>query len=130
MVPDGEVLRAIVVDDNRDAAESLARLLEAMGHAAEFVIDPMEAVAAVTALRPHIVFLDLGIPVIDGFELAARIRARYGFDDVRLVAITGYGTTSDRAKSRRAGFDAHLLKPASPDLIRSTIEELCKPRLK
>jgi CheY-like chemotaxis protein len=123
-------VRVLVVDDNRDAAESLARMLELMGHSATFVTDPAAAMPMLRAERADIVFLDLGMPQIDGFQLARRIRAECGLDNPCLVALTGYGTASDRAKTRHSGFDAHLLKPASPDLVRSTIEELCKPRLR
>ena len=123
-------VRVLVVDDNQDAAESLACMLQLMGHSSIFVTDPAAAMLALRSLKPDIVFLDLGMPEIDGFQLARRIRAECGVDNPCLVALTGYGTASDRAKTRHSGFDAHLLKPASPDLVRSTIEELCKPRFK
>lgn len=118
----------VVVDDNEDAAESLARLIEVMGYSARFVTDAEHVLALVAAHRPHVVFLDLGMPGIDGFEICRRVRRKFGFQDLWVVALTGYGSEEDRARSRRAGFDAHLLKPPSPELVRSTLEELCKPR--
>ena len=80
----GSENRALVVDDNRDNAESLARLLLAVGYSAEFTTDPLTALAAVDRLRPSIVFLDIGMPDLDGYQLAHHIRAKYGKDSVRL----------------------------------------------
>lgn len=113
--------RALIVDDNRDNAESLCALLRTSGCNAQFTTDPVKALAAVDAFRPHIVFLDIGMPDIDGYQLAHHIRAKYGKEAVRLVALTGYATNTDRARGRVAGFDAHLLKPANPELIDSTL---------
>jgi CheY-like chemotaxis protein len=78
-------------------------------------------------MSPSIVLLDLGMPRVDGYEVCRRLRQRYGFDNLCVVALTGYGSAQDRAKSRHVGFDAHLVKPADPELIRSTLEELCQP---
>ncbi len=119
--------RALVVDDNGDNAESLHRLLEACGCKSQFTIDPLSALAVIKEFRPNIVFLDIGMPDIDGYQLAHHIRAKYGKDDIRLVALTGYATDGDRARGRVAGFDAHLIKPASPELIESTLGVLFKP---
>jgi CheY-like chemotaxis protein len=116
--------RAFVVDDNGDNAESLWRLLEAFGCKAQFTTDPMKALAAIAEFRPHIVFLDIGMPDIDGYQLAHHIRAKHSKEAIRLVALTGYATGSDRARGRVAGFDAYLLKPASPELIESTLVQL------
>lgn len=119
--------RAFVVDDNRDNAESLWRLLEAIGCKAQFITEPLNALATIESFRPHIVFLDIGMPDIDGYQLAHHIRAKYGLKAIRLVALTGYATNNDRARSRVAGFDAHLLKPASPELVESTLMHLFRP---
>jgi CheY-like chemotaxis protein len=117
--------RALIVDDDQDTAESFARLLQALGCQAEFVIDPYQAVAAVARINPQIVFLDLGMPGIDGYELAAILRSKYGWHDaLRLVAVTAYGSDEQRARSRGAGFDAHVLKPVSPELVESTLQTL------
>jgi CheY-like chemotaxis protein len=117
--------RALVVDDQRDAAESFARVLAAMGCHAEFVTDPSLVMNTVERLRPQIVFLDLGMPVINGYELARLLRDKYGWQDgIRLVAVTGYGSDEHRALSRTAGFDAHVLKPVSPELVESMVRTL------
>lgn len=115
--------RVLVVDDNKDNAESLFRMLEAMGCKARFIIDPLQALPAVEQHKPHIAFLDIGMPDIDGYQLAHHIRARYGRDEIALVAITGYGSDDSRTRSRLAGFDAHLVKPPSPALIESTLHQ-------
>ena len=115
---------AVVVDDDRDAAESFARLLIAMDCDATFVTDARDAMAEVLRKRPHIVFLDIGMPVIDGYELAVMIRGWFNSEEVRLVAVTGYGREADRARSRRAGFDAHVLKPMDPALVESILKTI------
>jgi CheY-like chemotaxis protein len=115
-------LRVLVVDDLPDSAESLARLLALMGHEALFVTRASEALDVARQLRPHLVFLDLGMPEIDGFELARRFRAEFGFEALRLVALTAWGRNEDRAASRQAGFDAHVQKPAEADIIDSIIK--------
>jgi CheY-like chemotaxis protein len=112
-----------VVDDNKDNAESLFRMLEAIGCDAHYVIDPLEALSAVERHKPHIAFLDIGMPDIDGYQLAHHIRARYPRGEIALVALTGYASEDSRARSRVAGFDAHLIKPASPALVESTLHQ-------
>ena len=115
-------LRVLVVDDLPDSAESLARLLETMGHEAVFVTQASKALDAARALRPHLVFLDLGMPEIDGYQLARLFRAEFGFEALRLVALTGWGRNEDRAASRQAGFDAHVQKPAEIEIIDSILK--------
>lgn len=125
-------LRVLVVDDLPDSAESLARLLAAMGHEARFVTQASKALEAARQMRPQLVFLDLGMPEINGHQLARLFRAEFGFEALRLVAITGWGRTEDRAASRQAGFDAHVQKPAEADVIDSIIKTVLgapdKPR--
>jgi CheY-like chemotaxis protein len=116
--------RVLVVDDVRDAAESFARLLHTMGCDATVVTDPRRAVETAQQIMAELVFLDLGMPGLDGYALARLLRAQHGWEGLRLVAMTGYGSAEDRARSRQAGFDAHLLKPASPELIESTVRTL------
>jgi len=111
-----------VVDDNRDAAESFARLLTAVGCNATFVTDARDALAEVIAKKPHIVFLDIGLPMIDGYQLASMIRRLMPSSEVKLVAVTGHGREEDRAHCRRAGFDAHVLKPLDPALLESILQ--------
>jgi PAS domain S-box-containing protein len=103
--------RILVVDDNQDAADTLAMLLEADGAQARAVYDGAAALAALPGLRPHTVLLDLGMPDMDGFEVARRIRADPAWCGVRIVALTGWGQESDRERTRGAGFDFHLTKP-------------------
>jgi len=104
----------VVADDNVDAAESLGMLLRFQGHDVTIVHDGAAAVAAVQARPPDVVVLDLGMPGLDGLEAAKRIRAMPGGREVRLIALTGWGQDSDRARTREAGFDHHLVKPADP----------------
>lgn len=115
-------LRVLVVDDVADAAESMARVLSTMGHEAAFVTRASEALEVARKMRPQIVFLDLGMPEIDGYKLARLLRAEFGFDGMRLVAISGWGRDEDRAASRQAGFDAHVKKPAGIDVIDSILK--------
>jgi signal transduction histidine kinase/DNA-binding response OmpR family regulator len=103
--------RILVVDDNRDGADVLGALLQEDGHVVNAVYSSREALASIPDFRPDVVLLDIGLPEIDGYELARRIRAQGALHDVRLIAITGYGQEDDRARAHSAGFDAHLLKP-------------------
>ena len=105
--------RVLIVDDNVEAARMLATLLEAFGHSTSVAIDGPSALAVAPAFRPEVALLDIGLPVMDGYELARRLRGIEGFAATRLVAITGYGQASDRRKSREAGFDDHLVKPVN-----------------
>lgn len=107
----GVTRRVLVVDDNYDAAEFLAAGLAGMGHETRVVHDGETALSAVAEFDPDVVMLDLGLPMIDGYEVARRLRERYGSERPRLVAVTGYGQESDLRKTREAGFDEHLVKP-------------------
>ena len=119
---------AVVVDDNHDAAETFARLLTMMGCKATFVTDARDALAEVVDKRPHIVFLDISMPLIDGYELAAMIRRWLLSDETKLVAVTGFGAAEDRARARSAGFDAHVLKPVDPALVESIMKTVVEGR--
>jgi CheY-like chemotaxis protein len=102
-------MRVLVVDDEVDTAETLAEVLETLGHAARTAHDGPAALEAVAAFDPDVVLLDLGLPGMDGFEVARRLRERAS--RVRLIAVTGYGQDLDRKNTERAGFEAHLVKP-------------------
>jgi signal transduction histidine kinase/ActR/RegA family two-component response regulator len=104
--------RALVVDDNVDSAESLAILLEATGNETRTAHDGREAIAAVEAFRPQVVFLDIGMPHLNGYDTARQIREQPWGRNIVLVAVTGWGQEEDRRRSKDAGFDAHLVKPA------------------
>jgi PAS domain S-box-containing protein len=117
-------LRLLVVDDNRDAAETLAALLDIMGHSAPVAADGHQALRMIASLRPSIVFLDIGMPGMSGYEVAQAVRADPQLDGVRLVALTGWGGDADRARSSAAGFDAHLTKPATVAAIEDVLARL------
>lgn len=106
-------LRALVVDDKQDVAESFSRVLQSMGCRATFVTNPTVAIDAAEAIEADIVFLDLGMPTLNGYELARMFRAQYREVPLRLVAVTGYGSPQHRAMSRESGFDAHVQKPVN-----------------
>jgi len=114
--------RVLVVDDNRDAADTLALSLNLLGHEVRVSYDATEVVGIAAVWRPHMMFLDVGMPKVNGFELARQIRAQDWAHDVMLVALTGWGKDEDRRQSFEAGFDHHLVKPAEL----SEIERLCR----
>ena len=109
--------RVLVADDNRDSADSLATMLSLMGHEAEIAYDGTDAVEKAASYRPDVIVLDLGMPRVDGYEAARRIRNEPWSDGVMLIALTGWGQEEDRARARRAGFDHHLTKPASLEAL-------------
>lgn len=106
-------LRIVVADDNVDAANMLSALLEAAGHTAEPVHDGLQALRLVEKLRPDLAILDIGMPSLNGYEVARAIRATPDNDGIMLVALTGWGGELDRERSKTSGFDAHLTKPAA-----------------
>jgi PAS domain S-box-containing protein len=109
--------RILVVDDNVDAAESLALLLRLEGHDVRVAHDGPAALAAVEADPPDLAFLDIGMPVMNGYEVAQRLRQRPGSENLVLAAMTGWGQEEDRRRSREAGFDHHLIKPVEPEAL-------------
>jgi CheY-like chemotaxis protein len=108
----GRRLRILVVDDNVDSAESLALLLQASGHDVRTAHDGPTALEAALDYRPNVVLLDIGLPRMDGYEVAKKLRQQPFLKNVVLVAMTGYGQDSDRQRSQEAGFAHHLVKPA------------------
>lgn len=107
-------LRILVVDDNKDAASSIALLLRAMGNDVRTANDGLEALELADAFRPQVYLLDLGLPLMSGSQVARRIRERPAGGDVTLIAVTGWGAARDRLETRNAGFDHHLVKPVDP----------------
>lgn len=119
MTPGSEGARTVlIVDDNRDAADSLAMLLQFEGCTVNTAADGAEALAVFDRMQPEIVLLDIGLPDIDGYEVARRIRSRQGPRKTLLIALTGWGQEQDKKRAALAGFDEHLTKPVSLDLLR------------
>ena len=111
------VRRVLVADDNADGADTLGMLLRQHGHEVEVVYSGTEAVEVAGTFHPEVIFLDLGMPIMDGYETARRIRERLGAKRARLVAVSGYGQVANPQRARTAGFDDFVLKPASPDKL-------------
>jgi CheY-like chemotaxis protein len=109
--------RILVVDDNRDAAESLAMLLELQGHDVAVAHDGHEAIAKAETETPEVVFLDIGMPRLNGYETARRMRERPWGRRMTLVALTGWGQDEDRQRTAEAGFEHHLTKPVEIDSL-------------
>ena len=114
--------RVLVVDDDCDVAESMAMLLDSLGAETRTTNSGAAAPAAIDAFDPDIVLLDLGMPGLDGFETARLIRAMEKGRQIKLVALTGWGQDQDRRKTREAGFDLHLTKPASIEDLKALLE--------
>jgi signal transduction histidine kinase/ActR/RegA family two-component response regulator len=112
--------RVLIVEDNVDARQTLRTLLEALGHEVHEAADGEAGVAAALQLQPDVALVDVGLPLIDGYEVARRVRAAGGA--MRLVALTGYGRDDDVRQAREAGFDLHLLKPAGVEQLQAAIE--------
>ena len=115
--------RVMLVDDNIDAAESLAQLLSLSGHDARTAGDGGQALRLAQEFHPDVVFCDLGLPGMNGYEVAKELRLLPFGREIVLAALTGYGQPSDREKSAEAGFDAHLVKPVDPSVIESFLDD-------
>ncbi|MGQ9425181.1 hybrid sensor histidine kinase/response regulator [Gilvimarinus sp. F26214L] len=113
----------LIVDDNQDAADSLAMLLTLHGHEVHTAYDGATGIAKAVEQQPDVIILDLGMPVMDGYEVAARLQQRLNMEQRVLIAATGYGQDKDRDRTRKAGFDHHLTKPISPDALLNLLEE-------
>jgi len=111
--------RVLIVDDNRDAAESLGRLLKLAGHQVELAYDGPSALEVAQSQQPETVFLDIDLPGgMDGHEVARRLRSEEGLANVFIVALTGFGLEEDRQRSEEAGIDRHVVKPLDPERLR------------
>jgi CheY-like chemotaxis protein len=122
-VPVPKPCRVLVVDDHPDSAETLAMVLNAMGHEASYVTSPASAEDAIKGFAPHLVLMDIGMPLVDGWTLARRIRTHPWGQELKLVAVTAYASPQDHIKSREAGFDAHLAKPMDPRMLHVLLEQ-------
>ncbi len=116
--------RILIVDDNRDALESLARLLQLAGHEIHQASDGYQALAVAGEKRPNLMMVDIGMPGMDGYEVARRIRGEDWGHTVMLVAVTGWGQDSDRRRSREAGFDSHWVKPLDAQKLAALLDAL------
>lgn len=115
--------RILVVDDNVDAAESLAILLQVLGHTTKTAHDGLTALDRARAFKPDTIFLDIGLPKMDGYEVARRLRQDPGLHpQPLLVALTGHSQEEDRQRAHAAGFDRHLVKPVEMDQLTATLE--------
>jgi CheY-like chemotaxis protein len=115
-------LRVLVVEDNADVGELLAQGLSGLGHRVRLAADGESALAAYDAERPEVVLVDIGLPGMDGYEVARRLRGRPGEGMPLLVALTGFGSAEDRRRAREAGFDEHLVKPVRLDQLERILE--------
>ena len=116
-------IRILVVDDNRDSASSLALMLQLMGNETRTAHDGLEGLEIAAAFRPDVVLLDLGMPRLNGFDTAKRLREQPWGKELVLIALTGWGQESDRQRSREAGFDHHVVKPVEPALLERLLAE-------
>ncbi len=123
----GSTHRVLVVDDNTDAAELLAEVVSEAGYVARAAFDGPSALALAESMKPDVALLDLGLPVMDGVELGRRLRQLPGLSGLRLIAVTGYGQDSDRARTRAAGFEAHLRKPIELATVTALLERVPPP---
>jgi signal transduction histidine kinase len=119
--------RILLADDNRDALDSLATLLQCDGHEVHTAADGAEALAVAAECHPDVVLLDIGMPKLDGYEVARRIRAEPWGKATILIALTGWGQDEDRRRSREVGFDSHLVKPLDPEALSTFLARLPRP---
>jgi CheY-like chemotaxis protein len=117
-------VRVLVVDDNIDSAESMALLLSLDGHEVRTAFDGPDALAVAEAFQPEVVLLDIGLPGMDGYEVAKQMRNLPGLQKALMIAVTGYGQADDRARSKAAGFDHHLVKPVDPEILSALLATL------
>jgi CheY-like chemotaxis protein len=116
--------RVLIVDDNEDAANSLAMVLQLSGHETASVYTAADALEHAAVFKPDVVLLDIGLPGMDGYEVAQRLRELPGLRGVKLVAVTGYGRSDDRLRARDAGFDDHLTKPVEFEVLDRTLARM------
>jgi len=117
-------IRILVVDDNQDSADSLGLLLKLLGNEVRVAHDGLEAVALANEFQPRVVLLDIGLPTLNGFEAAERIRQQPWGKQAVMIAVTGWGESVDRQRSKKAGFDYHLVKPVDPDVLTRLLQSL------
>ena len=117
-----ERMRIVVIDDNDDIRETMQQLLQSLGHVVEVAADGLSGVELVLKERPQVALVDIGMPGLDGYQVAQKLRAELGPNQLRLVAMTGFGQSTDRDRALAAGFDSHLIKPARTDQIQRALK--------
>lgn len=122
-VPASQRRRVLVVDDNKAAAQMVSRVIQALGHEVQIAEDGSQAIRFAEEFRPEIVLMDLGMPTMNGYEAAQRIRGEPWGQSMKLIALTGWGQEGDKQRTRAAGFDLHLVKPAEPAILRQILSE-------
>jgi CheY-like chemotaxis protein len=120
-VPERRGHRVLIVDDNEDAAQSIALLLQLSGHETKVVTESAKVIAASEEFKPQCAILDIGLPTIDGYQLARELRRRHARADLALIALTGYGQSEYRERAMAAGFDHHFVKPVDPERLEAAI---------
>lgn len=117
-------LRVLIVEDNPDSAETLRVLVKLWGHEVRVARDGEEGLQEARGFHPQVILLDIGLPKLDGFEVAKRVRKTPGLERVLLIAITGYGTEEDHRKAAEAGLDFFLVKPCNPAFLRQLLSSI------
>jgi CheY-like chemotaxis protein len=117
--------RVLIVDDNEDTVTSLSIMLRILGHEVHSARDGLQALEAANSFRPDVVLLDIALPKMNGYEVARRIRQESWGENMKLVALTGWGQEEDKRRSIEAGFDHHLTKPMEPTALEVLLKELC-----
>ena len=115
--------RILIVDDNRDSAESMSEMLRLLGNEVAVAHDGFEAIEQADAFRPKLILMDIGMPRLNGYDATSRIREQTWGKDIAIVALTGWGQESDRSKSKEAGCDSHLVKPVSLSDLQKVVAE-------
>jgi len=119
----GPAERVLIVDDNADCALGFAEVIRLLGHQVEVAFDGPHALFIAARFKPTVALVDIGLPLMDGYEVARRLREMVGSDPLRLIAVTGYGEDANRAMSLEAGFDLHAVKPVELEGLRSLLSE-------
>ena len=126
--PEKRGFRILVVDDNHDSALSLAMMLSIMGHDTRTAHDGESAVATAESFLPEVVLLDIGLPKLNGYEVAQRIRQHPWGTSMFLIAVTGWGQEEDRQRSAEVGLNVHMVKPVEPAVLEKLLAELAQKR--
>jgi CheY-like chemotaxis protein len=113
----------LIVDDNSDAAEMLGLMLSYLGCEVRLAYNGLDALTLARDFRPDLIILDIGLPGLNGYEVASRLRAEEWGRDIVLIALTGWGQDEDKRRAREAGFDHHLVKPVNPDVLETILAE-------